>query len=85
MRVLQLEVGAVFLESPSEAEFGGHPLFPSLLPLLAEFPDSKADEHKNEDKASEEDVRPPTENLGLEFFLLLAFGYRGFLTLICGK
>jgi hypothetical protein len=33
---------------------------PSLPPPLAAFPDSKADKHKDEDKASEEDIGPPT-------------------------
>jgi len=85
VRVLQLEVGTASLVPPSQAETSGHLLLSSLLSPLAAFPDRKADEDKDEDKASEEDVRPPTQNLGLEFFFLLVFGDRGFLALIGGK
>ena len=84
-RVLQFEVGAVSLIFPSQTKFGVHLLFSSSPPPLAAFPDSEPDEEKDEDEASEEDVRPPTQNLGLEFFLLLALGDRGCLALICGK
>jgi hypothetical protein len=82
---LQLEVGAVSLIFPSQTKFSVHLLFSSSPPPLAAFPDSKPDEEKDEDDTSEEDVRPPTQNLGLEFFLLLALGDRGCLTLIGGK
>ena len=80
--VLQFEVGAVSLLLPSQTEFRGQLLLSPLPPPLAALPNSKADKHKDEDKASEEDVRPPTQNPGLEFFLLLALGNRGFLALI---
>lgn len=85
VRILQLEVGTAFLMLPSQTEFSGQFLLPPLLPPLAAFPDSKADEHKDEDTASEEDVRPSAQNLGLELFFLLAFGDRGFLALIGRK
>lgn len=85
VRVLQLEVGTAPLLPPSQTKFSGHLLFTSLLPPLAAFPDSKACKEKDENKASEKDVRPPTQNLGLEFFFLLVIGDRGFLALIGRK
>ena len=85
VRVLQLEVGTVSLGLPSQTELNGQLLLPSLPSLLAAFPNSKADKQKDEDNASEEDVRPPTQNLGLEFFLLLVLRDRGFLALIGKK
>jgi len=63
VRVLQPEVGTVFSAFPSQTEFSGQPLLPSLLPPLAAFPGFKADMHKGEDNAYEEDIRPPTQDL----------------------
>lgn len=85
VRVLQLEVGVVLLLLPFQTKFSRQLLFPSLPPPLATFPDSKADEHKEEDKASKEYVGPPAQNLGLEFLLLLALWNGGFLALVGGK
>lgn len=65
VRVLQLEVGMVALVFPFQTKFSGQFLFPSSPPPLATFPDSETDKPKEQDKASEEDVGPPAQNLGL--------------------
>jgi len=82
MRVLQLEVGAVPLVLPCQTKLGVQLLFPSSLPPLATFPNSETDEAKKDDEAPEEDVGPSTQNLRLEFFLLLTFWDGRFLALV---
>ena len=83
--VLQLEVGVALLVFWFQTKFSGHLLFASQLPPLATLPDYKADEREDEDKAPEEDVGPPAQDLGLELFLLLALRNGGFLALIGRK
>ena len=85
MRVLQLKVGTVSLVLPSQTELGVHLLLSSSPPPLATFPNSKTNEGDDKDKASEENVGPPAQDLGLEFFLLFALGYGGFLALVGRK
>lgn len=74
VRILQFQVGVATLTLPFQTEFSSQLLLPSLPPPLATLPDSESNERNDEDEASEEDVRPPAQNLGLKFFLLLALG-----------